>query len=594
MRKFSIIIFYLFIHHFLLSQTPDLIQEMVNNDLQIRQKPDTESLLINYLSDIKSESDTLYGIIYSPMECPRCEAAIPNFHRLLKKRMPDLKNYFLITVYSDSLLGTHYNTTKNYKADYFLYDTQNRYKEIFSFNSNGLYGLDILKICRKTGRLITGGKFTTLGTLFVDQLIATNQCVDFKSFEKEVCVEEEIFLQKPDAELINTKVQDYILGVNESFPVSSIYNIPKYEGKHFFYSDVLGNGIMLFQENSSNQLSFKSLIQADSLEKRKFIEVPEKIYQNHIKSGMIYEIACSSGFVDSTSLGISYSLPHLISTAKDELGYFNKAVILKRDIETLNPDSLISLDFNLFNDEFFYMHFAFESFQDKIIMECKKMTWPMEFEAEEYMNNIQMNPFSDQFYETENPFMAVFNKKNGELIGRFGQIDSCQRKSRTGCYYQNAVLTTFEDQFLYTNGYTGQLYLTTGDDFYTNQEHYSAFEVAVEKFPQIDSSYFYTYEYVKPYNSFFYRCIEAVKMNQEQIFCLVRYGMPHIKNIAADEYTLVIIDRKTKSKKEFKLPTYQDMEVLGYGIKTDLNNTISPFVFLRNRESKDYIVRVFI
>lgn len=85
------------------------MKEMVENDLRIRQKPNSEVLLSDYLSSVTSVSDTLYAIIYSPMDCPRCEAAIPNFYRMLKRTKLENKEMLLITAYKDSAMAAHYN-----------------------------------------------------------------------------------------------------------------------------------------------------------------------------------------------------------------------------------------------------------------------------------------------------------------------------------------------------------------------------------------------------------------------------------------------------------------------------------------------------
>ena len=71
--------------HFTFAQVPDLVKEMVENYLQIRQKPESDRLLQEYLSPLNAGEDTLYAILYSPQDCPRCEVAIPNFYQMLKK-----------------------------------------------------------------------------------------------------------------------------------------------------------------------------------------------------------------------------------------------------------------------------------------------------------------------------------------------------------------------------------------------------------------------------------------------------------------------------------------------------------------------------
>ncbi|WP_254556723.1 hypothetical protein, partial [Salmonella enterica] len=84
--------------------------------------------------------DTIYAILYVPMDCPRCEAAIPNFQDLLKD-VDEKQKFVLITAYRDSLLAQEYNQRNNYLADAYLYDTTEHYQQILNTNmSGGLMG----------------------------------------------------------------------------------------------------------------------------------------------------------------------------------------------------------------------------------------------------------------------------------------------------------------------------------------------------------------------------------------------------------------------------------------------------------------------
>ena len=102
------------------------MNEMEQNDLRIRQKPNTEGFLSDYLHSVSIKEDTVYAILYSPAECFRCEAAIPAFYEKLKCNNPNNK-LLLITVYEDSTTASWYNSKNNYKADYYLYDTKSVY-----------------------------------------------------------------------------------------------------------------------------------------------------------------------------------------------------------------------------------------------------------------------------------------------------------------------------------------------------------------------------------------------------------------------------------------------------------------------------------
>lgn len=583
--------------HFTFAQVPDLMKEMVENDLQIRQKPGSDNLLQKYLSTLNAKEDTLYAILYSPMDCPRCEVAIPNFFRMLKKVDTSNHKFLLITAYKDSTMAAIYNQKNDYQADYYLYDTHNKYKQIFSFNSNGLYGLHILKICKSSGRMLIGGQYTLLNMNFIRQLLAISSPIDYHLYESEgVSDEKEFTARTPKSYFIQNDYTDYRLDYPKTTMISNVYDVMRFEGDKFFYSDVLNNGVLCFNKTPGiNKLEFNMLIQADSIEKRKYIDLPEDIYQQQQKNNMFFYIACGTNLLDKEHIAVSYSLPQVFMEDSNDgstnIAYYNSPAIISRNSLTKQHGPFIPLDFNLYGESFFYMHFNYSVSGNQIILGCKKLTWPMEFEPEEYKDNIMMNPFCEEFYDTENPILAVFDKNTGKLIKRFGQLEECQKKSRTGYYYSNPLSCTHGKEILYTNGLTGQLYITSNQDVNKVKEHFSLFEVESEKFPPADSIDFYKYEYVKPYNQFFDRCIEDIKLTKTHIYCLVRYGAPDAGFSTKDEYTFATINRKNHQIKEFRLPHYLGYEILGYGLKNDRKGHIQPFGFFKSKES--FFIRVF-
>lgn len=155
MNKIITTLFLSFLCQFLYAQQQDLVKEMIGNDIQIRQKAHTEKLMTEWLKDLPVRNDTIYAILYVPMDCPRCEAAITNFQEMLKD-VDKNQELILITAYPDSMLAKEYNQRNGYIADAYLYDTTEHYKKILRANMpGGLMGLHILKIDRKNGNLLT-------------------------------------------------------------------------------------------------------------------------------------------------------------------------------------------------------------------------------------------------------------------------------------------------------------------------------------------------------------------------------------------------------------------------------------------------------
>lgn len=569
------------------AQKFDCIKEMENNDLQIRQKPSTEVLLSNFLRSVKIEVDTVYAILYTPAECYRCEAAIPAFYDKLKHNSSDNK-MLLITAYPDSVAAAMYNKKNGYRSDYYLYDTELDYKKIFSFNSVAMYGLYIMKICPKSGIFITGGQYTLLGKEFINQLVACKKRVSPHLYPGDT--EKDNIAKTFETDINDTyypwKTKVYSVEMSEDIFVSNVYDIPKIENGNLFFTDMLNNGVMLFRLNGGKYI-YRTLFQVNNLEKMRFVSVSDQLYRQLTSEGQVFNIALSSNMIDDKHLAISYSLPKILADEKDDdinVSFYNAPAILIRNIENFQSEEMITPDFNLGKSDYFYMHFAFDIFDEKLWVGCEKLTWPMDgFEKEDIEGNIEMNPFDERFYNSFNPIMASFDINSGKCNGHYGSLDDSQRKSRTGYYFLNNVYAHYGETFLYGNGYTGKLYVNDSTNI---TKCYEVFNVSSSQFATPDSSKFYKLEYGSLYDSNFSRCITAVKMNDKEICCLIKYGKPRTDNFNNDRYSFVIINRISGKVHERFLPVVDSsIKCLGYGIMNE-QNKFNPFIFVK--EGKDY------
>lgn len=563
------------------AQNVDYIEEMENNDLRIRQKPSTERLLSDYLRSVPIQEDTVYAILYIPAACYRCEAAIPAFYKLLKNNNPDNK-MLLVSAYADSTAAAWYNNRSNYKADYYLYDTDSDYKNIFSFNTGFIDGLYVLKLCPASGTLITGGEYTYLGEDFISQLVACRTRMAPYSYPADT--EEYAFVNHTeDISPYPWKTAEYPLALNEDVPVSTVYDIPKIENGRLFFNDMLNNGIMYFQLDEGRYV-YKDLIQANDDEKTRFVEISDSLFQEVTAAGQVFYIALSSNMLDERHLAVSYSLPMILSEIVGEvtrISFYNAPAILIRDMETSEPGKMVTPEV-YGQEDYFYKHFTFDIFDDKLWVGCQKLTWPMDgFEREDVEGNVELDPFNEGFYDTFNPIVASFDIDSGACDGLYGSLDDSQRKSRTGYWYTNNIFAHYKESFLYANGYTGKLYVSA-DNHVDASRCYDVFDMDTASFSAPDSTFFYTREYGNLYDSNFNRCITAVKMNETQICCLVKYGNPGEDDFLHDRYSFVTVDRETGETQERFLPVVTpEMTCLGYGIRNE-RNAFNPFLFVKD------------
>lgn len=577
------------------SQIRDYVNEMEQNDLQIRQKLGTERLLSAYLSSANMAEDTVYAILYSPGECFRCEAAIPAFYEKLKQENSNNK-MLLITAYGDSCTSRWYNSKNNYQADYFLYDIKDIYKTIFSFNSEGMYGLYLLKLVPKEGIFITGGQYTVLGKDFISQLKnRTKRIAPHVYALDRTDVHDEIAktFWKTDWPRRKYKYKDLEILPHDRIRISTLYDIPKLENGHLFFNDMLNNGIMLYKREG-NTFKFKTFFQANDNEKTKFVSVSDAHFKKLERQGQVFYIALSANMIDSAHIGISYSLPKIFEeTINNEthFSFYNAPAILVRNVNDFSAGNMITPDFDLEHSKYFYLHFAYDLFGNKIWTGCEKLTWPMDgFEKADIEGDKENNPFAEEFYDNSNPIIAAFDIKNGKCCGLYGKLENIQRRSRTGYYYLNNVFAHEGTSFLYGNGYTGKLYIADGLTMDTERA-YTVFDADDQTVQSPDSTKFYTHEYGNLYSTNFSRCITAVKMDKRRIYCLVKYGMPRADDFDKDRYSFFIVSRANGKVKEFPLPALEkEYKCLGYGINVQ-SGEFNPFIFIKANDK--YLIRQF-
>ncbi len=593
MSKLSVIIFsLLFVSMFSRAEGDSLLRENISMELQVRQKSGTERLLTEYLSTLPTSTDTVYAIIYQPSQCPRCEASINNNYHALKKVRPDA-TAVLITVFSDSARAAAYNREKGYKADCYLYDTTNSYQQIFSFNTNAMIGTYNLKICRSKGELLFGAETFFMGSdEFFRELAAWNKRLPTEDRDIDSADLSHSAAPRPQCEQITNASADHTLYCGDQL-LSEVYDVPKFDGDWFYFNDKLANAIMLFKSDGGT-LRFRSKIEADSTERDRFIEGGPDMKRLFGEDNIFY-IPLTSALTDSGHIGVSYSLPHIMTdtmSAGGGLAYFNQPVLIVRDLDSPEkPLDMIAPDFNIWGDTmFFYTHFKFCRFKDEIVYACQKLTWPMEYEREEYENVPARNPFCPGFYHSGNPWLATFSLATGRLTGRYGELEPCARISRTGYAYVSPLMRTCGNELVYTDRYSGTIHIT--DNLQDNDNAvYSAFSVDTAKFPQPDTAKFYTAEYSNEYDKFFYRCITDVQIDDSNVYCIVKYSSGGIYSSSPDDndFTLVTIDRSTGMATERLLPHADGWQTMGFGLRTS-SGRVTPFGFYR-RADGGYVVR---
>ena len=468
-------------------QESDPLKELENSALQIRQKPGTDRLLAEWLAEAGVTEDTIYAYIFTPASCPRCESGIKPYMEEFKSKG---KKFMLISVMRDKEAAMAYNKRKGYAADYYIYDTTNRYKNIFSFNNIALNSPDLLKITR-SGRMITGYDANFISPARFARLYERTEPMEYKDFGGNTEDDAEDWLYPVSAQDTEslTAWTDYKLGVTKEAPLGQIYRNPYFKDDMFYYPDELLGGVPVFTRKAgTGEFGFRKLLLPSEDKKDRFVNIPDYLYKMKKAEGSIHYIICNAWALDSTHIGMSYSLPRIYMEDSVTLAYFNQPCILSRRTDGFAEDSCTVLDFKPYYDKYMFQHFQFSSTGDKIIIGLIKDTWPTETPTEEYKGKTDIDPFMDGFYDTDNPIMAAFDRRTGKLVQTFGHLDDVARKTLTGYYFTDMLSVVGGGELAYTDSYSGKVYVADTADLAREKACYEAFSIDEKLLPPADTA----------------------------------------------------------------------------------------------------------
>lgn len=138
------------------AQDTTFFRAMLEDPLQISQRPGTESQLRHYLRPVSNGRDTVTAVFFIPSASPRCEALMPEFFRTALAVKPD-EQMVLVACYRDADAARAYIQRQHLQEKTILFDTENRFDSIFSTTLGGLYATYTVRVDLRSGRMLVGG-----------------------------------------------------------------------------------------------------------------------------------------------------------------------------------------------------------------------------------------------------------------------------------------------------------------------------------------------------------------------------------------------------------------------------------------------------
>ena len=562
----------------LIAQESVLSDRLKNDVLKVRQIPMSEEVVKAYFKGMKG---IVYATIYPAANCPRCEAAIMDLYKGIKNLSKENQTV-LITAYKDSIEAKAYNQAKGYKADNYIYDTEKKYRDFLSFSFGNLHVVYMLKIDVDRGLVLLGFSADDTTPEFISEYVNSKElmkCEDFKPIKSPYTYNR---IEPKNCDTLHVG-EIHTMKIPQEINVSEVLFKPYYEGNNIVFNEKLRNSILLLElDENTSTLHFKKEITSDSVENKKYINVPQWYYNHQKKNGNLYHIALSP-VIANDKIVVSYSLPNLFVVKETDgeveaIGYKNEPCVIFRDINGDKDRDVFSLIET--NENYHTNHFTFGVSDSILVMPCVKQTWAMNFEKEKYQDIPSMNPFDSRFYDDNNPLFRAVDSKTGLTKEYFGDLDEIHRKTLTGYYFTSPVFDSYKGKAVYTDGLSGMIHLVKTDKLNETVRTFNAFSVDLDILPEPDSTKFYTKDYLLTYLEPLSRKIYDMRLGCcGKLYCILQYGI-NKGDLGDLTFTYVEIDIKNGDTHEYVLPKHDD--ALKYGLWRK-DGVVKPYMICRDR-----------
>lgn len=571
------------------------VEDYLAHDLLVSQRDGSSEKLKEYFSRVDLKSDTIYAVLFISGSSPRLEIQLNSFDNDLKRFCPSAETV-LMSVDAEEAAAKEYNRRHAYKADHYMYDNGSGYLDFLSFNTEGPMGSYVMKIDMKGGRLICGGGLYTNEDEFFEALVSAKQPKPFFTYVKERYEEKEFALPSDvrHACLYYSDVE--VEGADTDF--NKLNGPPIVKDGLLIISDELSESTSCFKRAGQDSYRFIGKIELTEEEKDLYMQLDDEDTENVKELGWCFYMPLSVNFIDASHIGVSYSIPDIsyekIETdgenRKKSLAILNRPVIIVRDtmLGQCTPWEYADDFFTADEEDYVYKHFYYYPLGAGLMaMYCVKMAWPIDY-FEEFNGNPEKDPFMEDFYSYDNPYMVMVDMKTGKQLFKFGHLPEVAKETMTGYYYCGGIADGDGKEMVYGTQYAGELYLAPVSAPDNVIRTYRVFELDRRYMPAPDESRFRTNEYGKDYAEFYRRCITALRLAENEIHCIVEVKMSADLGVKASEYEYVVLNRQTGKVKEKYLIGKQQPD--DFVIAANLTFDKTPLPFYLCRRGDKYVV----
>ena len=503
---------------------------------KIAQIEGTENILRDYFSKIKNQNDTLYAFISPLMASPRLEGIMPIVQEMLYYKNPN-NPMVLIASFQNEDAARKYVENKFFFEDV-IYDTDKSYKSFLAFNTEDPRVPLLMKIDRKSGRLLTGGDYPELSPNFINALVNHTEPMPFygEVWSEKINYEHSMSDCENESYKKAKAFREMTIPLDEDTFISNV-EFPIITKDYLSFLDELNNAIYLYSMKDKKNLVFAGMFKPNKTEETYYIsdDVEKEYYVEDLERGSIVAMCITSFMKDSETILFSASLPNLFyeDENKQRLAYSNKAVIISQNLNDINDRKLIPLEFN--NNGLQYIsheNFHYSSDFDKYFFITLKDYNPskMTFEKKKY---------------DDTRLFTIYDEKENVVVGGIGQLGQINMDLNVGWVYVYPRISTFGNKIAVSDGNSGEVLVYDYENIKEPLYKTKVFDVSLSDF-EIDSSLIGTEEYFLQFQDDFKNYVLDVEIDSKNLYTL---------SLEDGCYFKKIYDKKGKLKKTLLIPS---------------------------------------
>ena len=530
---------------------------------KIAQIEGTENILRDYFSEITNPNDTLYVFICPLMFAPRMDGLMTHTQEMLYYKNPN-NPMVLIASFQNEDAARRYVENKFFFEDV-IYDTEKSYKSFLAFGTEDPRVPLLMKIDRKSGRLLTGGDYPEISPNFINALV---HHTEFMPFYGEVWSEKINYDHSmSDCENESYKkaraFRELTIPLEEDTFISSV-EFPDISNGFLSFADELDNAIYLYSfDEKYENMSLIGKYKPNETEEMLYVskEISKEHYLKRKKQGAYIAMCLTSIMKDPETILFSVSLPNIfyMDENKQRLAYYNKPAIISQNLNDDKERKLMPMEFNNSHTQYI----SHEGFHYSSELEKYFFITLMDYD-------ISSMSFEKNSYDDPRLF-SVYDEKKNEVVGGIGQLGQINMDLNVGWIYVYPRISTFGNIIAVSDGNSGEVLVYDYENLKEPLYKTKVFDVRLSDF-EIDSTLIGTEEYFYQFQDDFKNYVLDVEIDSKNLYTL---------SLEDGCYFKKVFDKKGKLKKTLLIPSvynsYQ-LEVSGL-CKIDGKTHVMAFYF---------------